>query len=102
MLLHLCRDTGVRMRVQSEKDNANMKIIRVAIVASAIAALGVCMAVPVAPGYYADSAGYYAPAPVYYAPPVYLGPSIGVGVYGGRGGYGYGHGHSRGRGRGHR
>ena len=69
-----------------------MKIIRlafVATVASALTALGGCVAVPVGPGYYAGAPGYYAPAPVYYAPAVYFGPSFGI--YGG----GRGHGHWR-------
>jgi hypothetical protein len=69
-----------------------MKTIRVALVATALAVLGGCMVVPVNPGY-AGAPGYYAPAPAYYAPPVYYGPSIGVGIYGGRRGYGRGYGH---------
>jgi hypothetical protein len=66
-----------------------MNIIRVTFVVSALALLGGCMVVPVAPGPYAGSRGYSAPAPAYYAPPVYYGPSIGIGIYGGRRGYGY-------------
>ena len=61
-----------------------MKIIRVAIVASALAVLGGCVAVPVGPG--------YAEGPGYYAAPVYVGPTIGIGISGGR------HGHFRSRG----
>lgn len=63
-----------------------MKIVRVAFVVSALALLGGCIAVPVSPG-------YYAPAPGYNAPPVYYGPSIGIGIYGGGRGYGCGHGY---------
>jgi hypothetical protein len=57
-----------------------MNAIKVVVVLWALAALGGCVAVPVAPGYYAGP-------PVYYAPPVYYGPSFGIGIYGG------GHGH---------
>jgi hypothetical protein len=80
-----------------------MKIIRATLLvpALALALLGGCMAVPVAPGpyagspgYYAPAPAYYAPAPVYYAPPVYYGPSFGIGVYAGRRGHG-GRGHGR-------
>ena len=60
-----------------------MKIIKVAVVAAALAVFGGCVAVPVAPGYYGGPPGYYAPAPAYYAPPVYYGPSLGIGIYGG-------------------
>lgn len=63
-----------------------MKIIKFASVASAVAVMAGCVAVPVGPGYYAGPPGYYAP-PVYYA------PSFGIGVYGGGGGGGRGHGH---------
>jgi len=42
--------------------------------------------VPINPGHYGPPA-YVAPAPVYY------GPSIGVGIYGGGSGYGRGYGH---------
>ncbi len=85
-----------------------MKTIRVTFVVSALAVLGGCMVVPVAPGpyagppryyvpapaYYAPSI-YYAPAPAYYVPPAYYSPSIGVGIYGGWRGYarGYGRGY---------
>ena len=69
-----------------------MKLIRVTFVVAVLAVLGGCMVVPVNPGYYGGSPGYYAPAPAYYAPPVYFGPSIGIGIYGGmRGGYGRGY-----------
>jgi hypothetical protein len=76
-----------------------MNLVRVTCVASALAVLGGCVAVPVGPGYYGGSSGYYeapAPAPAYYAPPAYYGspayygPSIGIGIYGGRRGYGSG------------
>ncbi len=80
-------------------------IIRVAIFVSALALLGGCVAVPVNSGYYAESPGYYAPgyyapAPLYYAPPMFYGPSVGIGIYGGS--RGYGHGGRRGHGHGHR
>jgi len=68
-----------------------MKIIKAVFVVSALAALGGCMVVPVAPGPYAGPPAYYAPAPAYYAPPVYYGPSIGFGIYGGRRGHGRGY-----------
>jgi hypothetical protein len=89
-LLHVPRDTRERLSVQNDKENANMKIIRMTFVVTALAVLGGCMVVPVAPGTYAGSPGYYAPAPAYYAPPVYYGPSVGIGIFGG------GHGHGRG------
>jgi len=64
-----------------------MKLIKVTFVASALALLTGCVAVPV-------NSGYYDPAPVVYAPPAYYGPSIGIGIYGGhRGPRGYGRGH---------
>lgn len=50
---------------------------RFVLVASALAMLVGCVAVPV------DS-GYHAPAPAYYGPPVYYGPSIHVDIYGRR------------------
>jgi hypothetical protein len=65
-----------------------MKLIRVTFVMSVLAVLGMlsgCVAVPVGPGYYAGAPGYY-------APPVYYGPSIGIGIYGGGRGFGHGHG----------
>jgi hypothetical protein len=70
----------------NDKENANMKPIRVAFAVSALvvlALLGGCVAVPVGPGYYGESPGYY-------APPAYYGPSVGIGIFGG------GHGHGRG------
>ena len=70
-----------------------MKLIRVTFVVSALAVLGGCVMVPVNPGYYAGSPGYYSPASAYYAPPVYYGPSIGIGIYGGGRGYGRGYGY---------
>ena len=79
-----------------------MKLIRVTFVVSALAVLGGCVMVPVNPGYYAGPPGYDAPAPAYYAPPAYYGPSIGIGIYGGRRGYGPGYGRGYGRGYGYR
>ena len=64
-----------------------MKVIRVTLIASALAVLGGCVAVPVDSAYYGQP-GYYAPAPAYYGP-AYYGPSIGIGVYGGSRGYRY-------------
>ena len=78
-----------------------MKPIRLAVIGSALAVLGGCVAVPVNPGYYGDPNGYYAPAPAYYGTPYYgtpyygssyygtpyFGPSIGIGIYGGSRGY---------------
>jgi len=68
-----------------------MNPIRLAFIASALALLGGCVAVPVGPGYYGDAPAYYGGAPAYYgaAPgyytaPYYYGPSVGIGVYGGR------------------
>ena len=86
-LLHVSRDTHERVSVQHHKENANMKLIRVTFVVSALAVLSGCIAVPVSPGYYGGSPGYSAPAPAYYAPSAYYGPSIGIGIYGGRRGY---------------
>jgi hypothetical protein len=63
-----------------------MKTFKVAFVVAALAALGGCMVVPVAPAPYAGSPGYY-------AAPVYVAPSIGFGIYGGGRGYGRGHGY---------
>lgn len=45
---------------------------------ASVLALGGCVAVPVAP-YYGPPSGYYRPGPAYY------GPSLGIGIYGGRG-----------------
>ena len=59
-----------------------MKTIRAILALSTLWMLGGCIAVPVGPGYYPPSPGYYQPAPAYY------GPSLGIGIYGGRGGYG--------------
>lgn len=53
------------------------------IIASALAVLGGCVAVPVDSGYYAPAPAYYGP-PVYYGPPAYYGPSIHFDFYGGR------------------
>jgi len=65
-----------------------MKLVRLTFVASALALLSGCVAVPVNSGYYESVPAVYVPAPVIYAPPVVYGPSIGIGIYGGRGGYG--------------
>ena len=54
-----------------------MKTIKAVLVVATIATLSGCAVVPVGPG-------YYAPAPVYY------GPSLGIGVYGGLHGGGRG------------
>jgi hypothetical protein len=61
-----------------------MKMIKVTILVSMLAALSGCMVVPVNPG----PRGYYAPA--------YVAPTIGFGIYGG------GRGHDRGDDRGDR
>ena len=50
----------------ADMEKANMKLIRVTLVVSALAVLGGCIAVPVGPGYYG---GY--PGPVYYSEPAY-------------------------------
>ena len=60
-----------------------MKMIKGMFLIAMLAVLGGCMVVPVNPG----RAGYYAPA--------YVGPSIGIGIYGGGGGHGGGHGWER-------
>jgi hypothetical protein len=65
-----------------------MKMIKVTILVSMLAALSGCMIVPVNPG-----------PPRYYAP-AYVGPTIGFGIYGG--GRGYGGGYDRGDDRGDR
>ena len=62
------------------KEIEAMKTIKVMFLVSMLAVLSGCMVVPVAPG-----------PPAYYAP-AYVGPSIGVGIYGGGWGYGGGHG----------
>lgn len=59
------------------------KLVRVTLVVSMLALLGGCAVVP----YDARPYGhyrYYEPAPVYYSPPVYIGPSFGVTIEGGR------------------
>jgi len=66
-----------------------MKMIKAAFLVSMSMVLGGCMVVPVNPG----ARGYYAPA--------YVGPSIGIGIYGG-GGHGGRHGGGYGRGHRHR
>jgi hypothetical protein len=55
-----------------------MKTIKLTLLVSMLALLGGCMVVPVSPGYYA---------------PAYVGPSIGIGIYGGGGGHGGGRWH---------
>ena len=57
-----------------------MTPIRVTLIASAMAVLGGCVAVPVDRGYYGQPHGYYG-APYY--EPAYYGPSIGIGIFGG-------------------
>jgi hypothetical protein len=57
-----------------------MKTIKASVLITMLMALGGCMVVPVSPG----PQRYYAPA--------YVGPSVGIGIYGGvHGGYGRGH-----------
>jgi len=74
------------------------KTLKLMLIVTLFAALGGCIAVPVQPGYYEPAPVVYVPAPVHYAPPLYYGPSISFGFYGG--GYGhYGHGGHRGYGR---
>lgn len=73
--------------------------VRVIVVASALVALGGCVAVPAQPGYYEPAPVVYVPAPVYYGPPVFYGPTIRVGYSRGWGGHGY---YGGGRGHGHR
>ena len=71
------------------------RLIRVTFVASALAVLGGCVAVPVDSGYYAGAPGYYggygAPAPAYYPAPDYYGPSFGIEFSGGNRGYSRGY-----------
>jgi hypothetical protein len=81
MLLHFSRDSREPKPVELGKENANMKTIKMMFVVAAVAVLGGCMVVPVAPGPYGGSPGYYAPA--------YYGPTIGFGIYGGGRGRGY-------------
>lgn len=93
-LLTCSSDIREPVNVQSDKENTNMKLLKLTFVLSVLVVLGGCVAVPVGPGYYGGSPGYYdAPAPAYYAPPVYYGPPIGIGIYGGRRGYGRGYGY---------
>ena len=54
-----------------------MKTIKVIFLVSMLAVLSGCMVVPVSPGYYE---------------PAYVGPSVGIGIYGGGWGHGGGHG----------
>jgi len=54
-----------------------MNIIRLSLFVSALALLGGCVGLPLAPGHYAGSLGYYGPEPIFYTPPpVYFGPRI--------------------------
>ncbi len=72
------------------KEDSNMKnVIKVILIVSALTALSGCVAVPVHPGYYEPAPVVYVPAPVVYGPPVFYGPSIRFGIYGG-GGHSYG------------
>ena len=64
-----------------------MKPIKVLPIESALAVLVGCVVAPVEPGYYAGPQVYAVPAPVYYRAPAYYGPSVRLGIYGGRGGY---------------
>lgn len=73
--------------------------LKALIAVSGLAALSGCVAVPVGGGYYEPAPVVYAPAPAIYGPPVYYGPSVRFGIYGGYGRDGSGHGY---RGRGHR
>lgn len=82
--------------------NKPVRVLRVLLIASALAALGGCVAVPAQPGYYEPAPVVYVPAPVYYGPPLvygptYFGPSIHLGYSRGWGGRGYYGGHGRGR-----
>jgi len=89
MLLHRCYSlSGYFVRAGAYtcgKEIENMKMIRLTMLVAMLAVLGGCMVVPVTPG-----------PPAYYAP-AYIGPSIGIGIYGGGrghgGGYGRGYGH---------
>lgn len=73
------------------------KTVRMMLIASALLALGGCVAVPASPVYYDPPPAVYVPAPVFYGSPVYYGPSIHFGYYRGWGGRGHhgGHGHGR-------
>ncbi|MBE0614556.1 MAG: hypothetical protein IH604_12875 [Burkholderiales bacterium] len=64
-----------------------MKTIKATFLIAMLALLGGCMVVPVSPGYYE---------------PAYVGPSVGIGIYGGGWGHGGGRGGGHGRGWGHR
>lgn len=70
--------------------------VKVIFMVSALAALSGCVAVPVHSGYYESAPTVYVPAPVFY------GPSIRFGIYGGGGGGRGGHGHGGRRGHGYR
>lgn len=78
-----------------------MNIIRLSLFVAALALLGGCVAVPVAPGYYAGSPDYYSPAPVYFAPPpVHVAPRIHIRPHTAGEGHGGKRGSARGPGRG--
>ena len=78
-----------------------MKSLKAVFVLSSVSMLGGCIVVPAGPGYYPGTPGYdqpavqgyyqpapqryYPPAPAYSGPPAYYGPSLGIGIYGGRG-----------------
>lgn len=71
---------------------------RVTLAATAVVALGGCVAVPAQPVHYEPAPVVYVPAPVYYGPPVFYGPTIRFGYSRGWGGHGYyrgGYGHGR-------
>jgi len=60
-----------------------MKLLKAMLATAIIGGLAGCVAVPVEQPYYAAPA-----APAYYPAPVYYGPAVGIGVYGGwRGGH---------------
>jgi hypothetical protein len=60
-----------------------MRLFKTASIVAVLAALSGCVAVPVGPGYYGGP-------PTYYDGAAYYGPTIGIGIYGGRS---YGHRH---------
>jgi hypothetical protein len=69
-----------------------MKILRTAIALSALGLFAGCVAYP---EYAVAPAPYYGQA--YYPPPVYYGPSVGIGIYGGwHGGHHHGGPHRHG------
>ena len=61
-----------------------MKLLKATFIVSMLALLGGCAVVPYGARPYGNY-GYYDPVPsVYYSPPVYVGPSFGVTIRGGR------------------